>query len=217
MDTRFKYPRTMHLPWSDGATSDDRTLSDCDSFAGRMVVVTEKMDGENFTMYRDGFHARSIDNPCHIAYRSKVAAMHSRIACDIPPDMRVCGELCYATHSIRYTELPSYFLGFSVWSGSICLNWDDTIEWISLLGLTPVPVLWTGVFDQAVIRDIGKSVVANGSEGYVVRVADSFERGDFPKCVGKYVRANHVTTDKHWSLGGISYNRLKKDVQNDKT
>ena len=41
-----KYPRTWHLPWSEGKTKDDRTLSDCKQFEGREVVVTEKMDGE---------------------------------------------------------------------------------------------------------------------------------------------------------------------------
>lgn len=49
-----KYPRTYHLPWSPGATDDDRVLTDEEleaNFSGRMVVATEKMDGENTTMY----------------------------------------------------------------------------------------------------------------------------------------------------------------------
>lgn len=42
-----KYPRTMHLPYSYGRSSDDRVLNTVDHFAGREVVVTMKMDGEN--------------------------------------------------------------------------------------------------------------------------------------------------------------------------
>ena len=38
-------------------------------------------------------------------------------------------------------------------------------------------------------------------EGYVVRVADSFSYKDFKQSVVKYVRANHVTTTKHWMYG----------------
>lgn len=43
-----KYPRTMHLPWSNG-TDDDRFISAenlASNFAGREIVITEKMDGE---------------------------------------------------------------------------------------------------------------------------------------------------------------------------
>lgn len=29
------------------------------------VVITEKMDGENTTLYRDGLHARSLDSRHH--------------------------------------------------------------------------------------------------------------------------------------------------------
>lgn len=43
----IKYPRTFHLPWSLGATSDDKVLKNVDHFEGTCVVITEKMDGEN--------------------------------------------------------------------------------------------------------------------------------------------------------------------------
>ncbi len=42
-----KYPRTHHLPWSPGIHADDRVLTDLSAFEGKMVVVTEKLDGEN--------------------------------------------------------------------------------------------------------------------------------------------------------------------------
>ena len=59
--TRVRYPRTYHLPWSPGATDDDRVLPDVRHFEGQEVVVTAKMDGEQTTMYTDYLHARSID------------------------------------------------------------------------------------------------------------------------------------------------------------
>jgi len=42
----YKYPRTAHLPWSPGADDDDIIIDTVDSFVGKEVVVTEKMDGE---------------------------------------------------------------------------------------------------------------------------------------------------------------------------
>ena len=57
---KVKYPITYHLPFSLGRTSDDKTLCDTDHFVGMEVVVTEKYDGENSSVYSDGFHARFI-------------------------------------------------------------------------------------------------------------------------------------------------------------
>lgn len=47
-----KYPRTAHLPFSPGATNDDRIMSAADFerlLAMPEFVVTEKMDGGNLT------------------------------------------------------------------------------------------------------------------------------------------------------------------------
>lgn len=38
-----------------------------------------------------------------------------------------------------------------------------------------------------------------GREGIVMRITDSFPIIEFPRCVCKYVRANHVQTDEHWT------------------
>lgn len=44
---KIKYPRTMHLPRSPGATADDRIVdkSVLQEVASEPMVVTEKMDG----------------------------------------------------------------------------------------------------------------------------------------------------------------------------
>jgi len=42
----IKYPRTFHLPWSDGMHDDDRMMPDVKIFEGKRVIVMEKMDGE---------------------------------------------------------------------------------------------------------------------------------------------------------------------------
>ena len=55
-----KYPRTYHAPWSN-PSSEDKVLKSIERFEGQEVVVLEKMDGENFSGYRDHAHARSLD------------------------------------------------------------------------------------------------------------------------------------------------------------
>jgi hypothetical protein len=115
----------------------------------------------------------------------------SRFAFDIPTGWRVCGEDLYAKHSIAYHNLPSFFMGFHVWNErNVCLSWDETLEWFQLLGINPVTERWRGTFDERTIRNLPLPDTANW-EGYVVRVARSFSYGEYPRCVGKWVRPNH--------------------------
>ncbi len=196
-----KHPRTYHLPWSQGITDDDRIMTSLDQFQGRRVIVSTKMDGENTNMYTDHIHARSVDSKGHES-RNWVKSFWSQICGDIPPSWRVCGENLYAKHSIAYDELPSYFMGFSVWNDrNQCLSWDDTVEWFALLGIQPVPILYDGIFDENLIRALWSAKQWDHVEGYVVRLADAFEYREFPKCVGKFVRPKHVQTSAHWMHG----------------
>ncbi|MEU9760942.1 RNA ligase family protein [Streptomyces sp. NPDC047987] len=205
---RTHYPRTAHLPWSPGATSDDVRIGDLSGLAGREVVVTEKLDGENTTLYTDGLHARSLDSAHHPS-RGWVKALQGRIGSRIPVGWRVCGENMFARHSIPYAGLESWFYGFSVWDGERCLGWDRTVAFLRDLGIPVPPVLWRGVFDaraekalRALRPDTGRQ------EGYVVRPADGFDAADFGRLVAKWVRPGHVRTDTHWMHAAVVENGL---------
>lgn len=206
-----KYPRTFHLPWSDGKSSDDKVLKDCSQFEGKEVVVTVKMDGENTTMYSDYLHARSIEYQSHPS-RNMIKQIHAAIGYEIPEGWRLCGENLFAKHSIHYSNLESYFYLFSIWNDkNYCLSWNETIEWAGMLGLSTVPVLYYGQWNEKTIRSLHRSELDGSScEGYVVRVADQFHYRDFKNSVGKYVRAAHVTTDDHWLHGEVIPNLIRK-------
>ena len=110
----YKYPRTMHFPFSPGMTNDDKVIKNYDRFEGQEVVITEKMDGENSTLYRDYCHARSLDSRNHVS-RDWLKRFHREFAYRIHPEVRICGENLYASHSLFYDDLESYFYGFSIW------------------------------------------------------------------------------------------------------
>jgi len=203
-----KYPRTMHLPWSESLSNDDRVISDLSILINSDVVVTEKMDGENTSMYRDYIHARSMDSSSHPS-RAWVKNFWNGIRFDIPNGWRICGENLYAKHSIEYDNLLSYFYGFSIWNEeNVCLSWDDIVEWLNIIGIVPVPVLYRGIFNKNVLIELGEKINRNYQEGYVVRCSNSFRYEDFDKKVAKYVRKNHVQTDEHWMYSEIVKNKI---------
>ncbi|PGK52574.1 2'-5' RNA ligase [Priestia megaterium] len=211
MTQYYKYPRSFHLPWSRSYTHDDKVLKDVQHFIGKEVVVTEKLDGEGSTLYRDHMHARSINSGNHES-RHWLKQYHSTFANDIPDNWRICGENLFAKHSIAYSELTSYFYAFSVWNDkNECLSWDETEEWCSLLGIETVPVLYRGIFDEKKIHEVYTKVskVGGEQEGYVIRLADSFHYDNFSASLAKFVRSNHVQTDTHWMHQEVTPNRLK--------
>lgn len=211
MESKYiKYPKTWHLPWSN-LLKDDRLMPNDDCFTGKQVVVTLKMDGENTSMYNDHIHARSLDSNNHPS-RNWVKGLWGQMRYMIPENMRICGENMYALHTVPYSDLPSYFLAFSVWEDTICLDWDKTLEFLEPLGLHTVPVIYEGVYDAKKIQDLFKEYETT-NEGYVVRLRDQFTIEEFQQSIGKFVRPEFRQaindSDVHWASKKIEPNKLK--------
>jgi hypothetical protein len=204
----YKYPRTPHLPFSPGGDRDDKVIQNYDGFVGHEIVITEKMDGENATLYRDYCHARSLDSRHHPS-RDWLKRFHGEIAYRIPTGWRICGENLYATHSIHYTNLKSYFYGFSIWDeNNIALAWDDTRRRFEELGIVPVPVLYRGPFALPVLVDLAAALDIEQHEGFVVRIVEAIPYDRFGNHVAKWIRPGHVQTDAHWLRAPLIPNRL---------
>ncbi|AWN24393.1 2'-5' RNA ligase [Deinococcus irradiatisoli] len=207
-DARFKYPRTPHLPWSAGVGRDDALLGDTSRFEGLEVVVTEKLDGENTTLYRSGLHARSLDSRPHPS-RDWVKGLQGHIGHQIPAGWRLCGENLYARHSLGYDDLESYFYLFSVWDDTnMALSWDDTLDWAAQLGVPTPRQLYRGVWDERRVRALPVDPAI--MEGYVVRTVQGFAYAEMQHHLAKYVRAGHVQTGSHWMHQALTPNRLRR-------
>jgi len=208
---RVKHPRTHHFSWSPGVNDDDRIVENLFGFEGEEITVSVKMDGEQTSMYRDGFHARSIDTQPHPA-RNWLWGIHRRIGHDIPLGWRVCAENLYARHSIHYQNLSTHFMVHSIWNEqNVCLSWDETVEWATLLDLLTVPLLYRGPWDEEKVKGMYVPEY-NGDpcEGYVVRVVRAFPYVEFKSVVAKYVRKGHVQTHAHWMREAVIPNKLKE-------
>lgn len=207
---RIKYPRTYHLPYSQSKTDDDKTLKDDSQFEGMEVVVTIKMDGENTTIYPDGYiHARSLDGHGY-EWQNWLKANVWNFCYKLEDDERIIGENLYAKHSIGYKfdNISDSFQVFCIAAkddnDNWVYSWDAIKMRCALLGLKTVREIYRGIYDKDKImkafEDVKTELAQNGQdiEGFVVRDVESFGLDEFQKHVAKFVRANHVQTDKHW-------------------
>jgi len=128
-------------------------------------------------------------------------------------NMRVCGENLYALHSVKYTELPSYFMMFSMWVDNQCMSWDDTVEYSRVLGLEMVPVIYDGIYNKEEIIN-AFAPYEKTNEGYVIRLAEEFSYGNFRRSTAKYVRPEFRqavnNAHGHWISKKIEPNLLKR-------
>lgn len=198
-----KYPKTPHLPCSEGVQKDDTQLKDYSNFIGKTISITEKMDGENISIYKDYWHCRSIDS-VHKQYHSY---LQNKILPQIQPllkdNQKIIGEYLYAEHSIHYNNLLSYFQVFAMIQDNYVLGQSLTRQLCDKYGLVHVPFL--GIIqnfqlkDVKQLKEIANTVIEKGGEGIVIRNNDFFYLEDFSKNVAKYVRKNYIQTDEHWS------------------
>lgn len=218
-----KYNRTLHLPWSPGKGSDDKVATSVESLLKRPIIITEKIDGSNASLEFDGCFARTHSGPpTHLSFDG-LKALHAQVKHNIPKNIQIFGEWCYALHSISYDKLPDYFLMFGIreldkredTDLSFWYAWGELKEWALDFKIPTVPSLWEGtVSSEKELKVLTEKLVSEPSafgttrEGVVIRIADVFSDSEFSNCVMKYVRANHVQTDEHWKDQEIIRNKL---------
>jgi hypothetical protein len=214
-----KYPRTYHLPFSEGATNDDKIADSVEALLNVPVVITEKLDGGSASLEANGCFARTHAHaPTHPSF-DHLKALHSQIKYLIPEGIQVFGENLYAFHSITYDKLPGYFLVFNVrdLNANQWEAWETVELWAEKLGVPTAPVLFRGVIKsekelQEITTTLAKQPSELGAvrEGIVIRVADAFSDDNFDTCVMKWVRARHVDPNSdHWMHKNIIKNKLK--------
>lgn len=204
---RIKYPRTPHLPYSMSKTDDDKTLPNDDQFKGMEVVVTIKMDGENTTIYPDGYiHARSLDGT-HYEWQNWLKSKIWKYTEYLADNERIIGENLYAKHSIggyKFNSIDDSFQVFGIANDEEFYSWQVICDYCNTIGIPIVEEIYKGIYDKDKIMEAfenkKKELTEQGQdiEGFVVRDAYAFPVSEFSKHVAKYVRANHVQTDKHW-------------------
>ena len=207
-----KYPRTYHLPYSPGTTSDDRILHGewFKHYEGKEIVITEKLDGENTAMTRDDVYARTHAVATRSAWSYNLwnpgDGLHWRIKNLIGKYETVYGENLYGEHSIHYDKLTAYWHMFAANDGIDWYSWNDVKLLANYFEVPTVPVLWEGkITSESELKTLvdyyvqQPSVYGPEREGVVIRVAEGFPLNEFSNYVCKWVRPHHVQTDEHWT------------------
>jgi len=235
-----KMPSMKHLPWSQEEARQQKWLGReetkemfFEENSMNQIVITEKMDGANACLTKDKVYARSHSGEPHreewdyLKKRHREELMHK-----IPEDFAIFGEYLYAKHSIKYEDLPSYFLVFGVYYKPR----DEWMAWYNVkaiakeIGLPTVPEIevlrLTDLEEFLEIGDEfkryeyiedrmpeGESKYGDTREGYVIRNADRFKVDELTENMAKCVREDHVQTEElHWRKGGETpKNELKQN------
>lgn len=214
MTDYFRFPRTPHLAWlGEGQPRDDKVLAphDARELLSHELLVEEKIDGANLGFSVDEHGVLRAQNRGkylsleggHGQWKPLKRWVQTRtheLADALFPDLMLFGEWCYAVHSVHYTRLPDWFLPFDVYDRTSGKFWSvarrDALA--SRLGLTVVPRLGAGRFDQPQLRALlGDSRFSDGpAEGLYVRR----DTGEDLVARAKLVRPEFVQAiDEHWS------------------
>jgi hypothetical protein len=197
---------------------DDHYHIDPGFFLGRDVVITEKLDGGIAAINADRVYARSSGAPTNQPWFAYMKGRTVPKFYGLPPSVCVYGEDLYGVHSIEYDPLPDTFFLFHVLERMVenietpnthrdCFwSWNAAEEFARQYSVNTVPVLHRGRFEKIseiteyFMDNIGSpSIYGPSREGFVMRVIESFPFDEFEFHVCKFVRKNHVQTDKHWT------------------
>lgn len=224
----IKYPSIRRLAWSPdsrgssalGVAKRDETYKEFISeHRNEEYVATVKFDGGNIFMSNSHMHARSLSDNCdHVVY-NYTKRTWAQIKHRIPDDIGIFGEDLHVTRSIKYENLPAFFMAFTfiqIINGvTTVMSTIQQKEWAEIIGLAHVPVIWAGVVGDDLEHQLchSNNGMFNGDqmEGYVLRPASSFRINDLPTVAAKFVRPNHVQSDRHWIKPPYQFNKLSLD------
>jgi atypical dual specificity phosphatase len=219
----IKFPRTRHIANIGSATRDDllMTKEEINEFLNKEIYVEEKIDGANLgiSINKDGkilvqnrsHYVTSGDQP-QFKLLDKWIQEHSNDLWSIlEPDRNILyGEWLYMKHSIKYNNLPDYFIAFDLYD-KIEKKFYSRKKLENILKNTSihqVPLLLNESFKK--VDDLVKLVKLKSNfydgqiEGIYCRICDE----DYLIKRGKIVRSDFISGNIHWSKGILEKNEL---------
>ena len=196
------------------------SMEEAKEFLAGNLVVEEKIDGANL-----GISLGPSQEPIFQNRGSVLAGPHagqwkplrywaekhnSVLRKHLDHHLILFGEWCYAKHSIFYTQLPDYFIGYDVYDLRQSKFWstDRRDELLSRMGLSVVPVVFKGecCMGDLVAMLAGRSLYSESPrEGLYLR------REHGPVLISRAKLVNPSFTQAihtHWSKAPFQANQL---------
>ena len=227
-DPFLRFPRTPHLAWlADGTPRDDKvlTLAQAEDFLSHPVVIEEKIDGANIGISFDDEGVLRIQNrgsymePPYVGQFDRLNAWLSprvdSLFDFLGSRLILFGEWCAVRHSLDYSNLPDWFLGFDVYDRRAhkFVNTQRRDELLLRADLFCVRRIDAGVRTLAGLKRALKSARSayrmGAPEGFYIRIEDN----DWLIARAKMVTpefAHALTT--HWRRRSLERNRLAVSV-----
>lgn len=224
MDALRKFPKTPHVLWlSPQPARDDKVMPQAEAEAfltSGEIVVEEKVDGANLGLSFDDAGRLRPQNRGNFlegkltgqweGLRGWLAQHETKLREHLPPGAVLYGEWCYAQHSMAYTRLPDWFVGFDVLDANDRF-WStrrrDAL--FAATGLKPVRELARGRFRLPELRAMLSEPSGYG-DGPVEGVYLRREDDEWLLQRAKLVRPEFVQAiGEHWSRGPLHVNRLR--------
>jgi len=225
-DVFFKFPSTPHLAFlGDMDVRGDKVMaaSERDTFLQHEIVVEEKVDGANLGISFDGDgnvcaqnRGAYLELPSTGQWKELAAWLAPRtdiLFAHLANRYMLFGEWCYARHSVEYTQLPNWFLGFDVYD-KITGRFFSSLRrdaWFQALHVAQVPRLGHGRFTLAGLSKLlSQSRLGDKPmEGLYLRS----DQGDWLVQRAKLVRPAFIQSiEQHWSRSGIKPNKLRRET-----
>lgn len=222
-ETFVKFPHTPHLAVLPGvAVRKDKVMSaqERGAFLCHTLIVEEKIDGANLGISFDSngnIHAQNRGGYLQQPYDGQWKKLkewleaRSNTFFDILSDTYVLfGEWCYAKHSVAYTKLPDWFLGFDIFdkaSGRF-FSVQKRNEIFHELGVSSVPYLMTGIFSLPELENmlVRSAFGDEPAEGLYLR----YDHCEWLEARCKLVRTSFIqSVQEHWIRSAIVPNRIR--------
>lgn len=223
MNDFFKFPATSYLLEPNGITTrGDKVLSEaeCSHFLQHHITVEEKVDGANLGISFDVQGNLILQNrggwivPPFVGQWKK---LEEWISPKLDPIFEALldryilfGEWCYAQHSVFYSQLPDYFIGFDIFDKKEkrFLSVYRRNHLLKGMNIFPVHQIEEGIFSLDELKSLmHKSYYGEElCEGLYLR----YDEGDWLVERAKMVRGSFKQQiEEHWSKKKMRLNRIK--------
>lgn len=217
-----KFPRTKHLINLGSATRDDLLVPETDKklYYKEEVEICEKVDGAQLGLSIDENYKIHAQNRSHYV-NSKSHSQFKKLDkwiddhkdglyTILDKNLILFGEWMYAKHSIKYTQLPDYFLAFDLYDKNKkkFYSRDYLEKLLEQTNIIPVRLIKKGKITEKELLDLLDSksfYTENKLEGVYIKI----NKNNYVEKRCKIVRNDFICGNDHWSKKQTEINQIE--------